>query len=247
MNELIEVNVNIIGAEEVNSVNARDIHSYLEVKTRFNDWIQRAIKKYDFIEDADYLVLKNEYELKGQMRVSKEYIVTMDMAKELAMLENNKKGKEVRRYFIKMEKEALKKISHEPNQNDLMGVVLELVKTQQKQTDVMIDLVQEMKEQKQTAPQMLQPLYINGRARSKIREEIKHKAREIADEMGVGTNIVAPSLWIELKKHFDVDDYQDLLQSQLKEVLEFIESFDAKKEGIDATLKAASFYKMPEI
>lgn len=96
MNDLIKITKSTIGAEVINSVNAREIHSYLEVKTRFNDWINRAIEKYDFIENNDYSILSN-----GNI---KDYIVTLDMAKELAMLENNEKGKETRKYFIEVEK-----------------------------------------------------------------------------------------------------------------------------------------------
>ena len=104
MQNIIKVTKNEIGNAELNSVNARDIHSYLEVKTRFNDWINRAISKYDFKENIDFYSFLS----KTSGRPEKEYIVTMDMAKELAMLENNPKGKETRKYFINCEKELQK-------------------------------------------------------------------------------------------------------------------------------------------
>lgn len=107
MQNIIKVTKNEIGNAELNSVNARDIHSYLEVKTRFNDWINRAISKYDFKENIDFTILKNEYAEKWEFSPT-EYIVTMDMAKELAMLENNPKGRETRKYFIACEKELQK-------------------------------------------------------------------------------------------------------------------------------------------
>ena len=107
MQNIIKVTKSEIGNAELNSVNARDVHSYLEVKTRFNDWINRAISKYDFKENIDYTVLKNEYAEKWEF-LPTEYIVTLDMAKELAMLENNPKGKETRKYFINCEKELQK-------------------------------------------------------------------------------------------------------------------------------------------
>jgi len=89
MQNIIQIQTNTIGTEEVNSVNARDIHTYLEVKIRFNDWIQRAIKKYDFEENLDYS--KMSINIQGAKKPITEYIVTLDMAKELSMLENNKK------------------------------------------------------------------------------------------------------------------------------------------------------------
>ena len=107
MTNIIKVTKNEIGNAELNSVNARDIHNYLQVNSKFADWIKRAISKYDFKENIDYVCfLKNEKA--GNNAISREYIVTMDMAKELAMLENNPKGKETRKYFINCEKELQK-------------------------------------------------------------------------------------------------------------------------------------------
>ena len=107
MTNIITITKNEIGNAELNSVNARDIHNYLQVNSKFADWIKRAIVKYDFKENIDFTVLKNEYAEKWEFSPT-EYIVTMDMAKELAMLENNPKGRETRKYFINCEKELQK-------------------------------------------------------------------------------------------------------------------------------------------
>lgn len=107
MTNIIKITKNEIGNAELNSVNARDIHNYLQVNSKFADWIKRAIVKYDFKENIDFTVLKNENAEKWEFSPT-EYIVTMDMAKELAMLENNPKGKETRKYFINCEKELQK-------------------------------------------------------------------------------------------------------------------------------------------
>ena len=96
MNDLIQITKNTINGAEINSANARDIHSYLEVNTKFADWIKRAIDKYDFIENQDYAILKNGNGNNAYI----DYIVTLEMGKELAMLENNPKGKEIRKQFI---------------------------------------------------------------------------------------------------------------------------------------------------
>jgi phage anti-repressor protein len=98
-----------IGNDEINSVSARDLHEKLQVKSRFNDWINNRVKKYGFVENEDFVwVTKNlvTHRENGQKGVSeyKDCIVTLDMAKELAMVENNEIGRTVRRYFIKVEK-----------------------------------------------------------------------------------------------------------------------------------------------
>ena len=103
MNDLIQITQTQINGAEVNSANAREIHEDLEVKTAFSHWIKRAIEKYDFIENQDYITFITD--VKSGKR---DYIVTMDMAKELSMLENNPRGKEYRKYFIAVEKQSRK-------------------------------------------------------------------------------------------------------------------------------------------
>lgn len=100
--EIVAVTKTEINGENVNSVNARDIHKYLQVKTKFADWVKRAIEKYGFEENKDFVVLKSGNGTNAFI----DYIVTMDMSKELCMIENNPKGKETRKYFIEKEKEV---------------------------------------------------------------------------------------------------------------------------------------------
>ena len=107
MNEIINITKTTINNEEINAVNARELHDRLGVKTRFNDWMQRRINEYGFEDGVDFTVLKNEYGKNGQFKPT-EYIISIDMAKELAMVENNERGREIRRYFIEVEKNARK-------------------------------------------------------------------------------------------------------------------------------------------
>ena len=106
---LIEIQKTQISGEEVNAVNSREIYEYLEVKTAYSNWIKRAIEKYDFVEDEDFTVSKNGIGTNAFIN----YIVTLDMAKELCMVSNTQKGKETRKYFIQVEKEANKPMSVE--------------------------------------------------------------------------------------------------------------------------------------
>ena len=100
MNDLIKITKSNIGAEVINSVNAREIHDYLEIKTPFSMWIKRAIEKYDFEDDQDFTTHKFVNGKATQI----DYIVSFDMAKELCLVEPNEKGKETRKYFIEVEK-----------------------------------------------------------------------------------------------------------------------------------------------
>lgn len=100
----------VLGNEQQLGVNARDVHSALEVKSDFSHWINRRIKQCKFEEGYDFikLVKKNERENQGlsNWQEAVEYIISLDMAKHLGMMERNEKGHEMRKYFIEQEKIA---------------------------------------------------------------------------------------------------------------------------------------------
>ena len=101
MNELIPLQPQTINGNAVETVSARELHEFLESKRQFADWIKNRISEYDFIENQDFVTFSQNNE-KG--RPSQEYHITLDMAKELSMVERNEKGKQARTYFIECEK-----------------------------------------------------------------------------------------------------------------------------------------------
>jgi len=110
VNELIKVKKN----NTINGliVNARDLHVFLDAKQDFSNWLKGRIKKYGFIENVDYV--RSFFDMNGnQIHLSKidnvrihriEYGITLDVAKELGMVQNNERGRQIRRYFIEIEK-----------------------------------------------------------------------------------------------------------------------------------------------
>ena len=106
MKELIKIQTNEVGE---NCVSARELHEGLEIKSRFNDWIINRIKKYGFEENTDYTKILVQCK-RGQNEY--DYIITVDMGKELCMVENNELGRQFRRYFIESEKK-LKQVTKE--------------------------------------------------------------------------------------------------------------------------------------
>lgn len=100
-NELIPITAASIGDQQ-QGVNARDLHAFLEVKAKFADWIKNRISDFDFQENQDYLAVSKILENGGR---TKEYLLTLNMAKELSMVERNEKGKQARQYFIQCEKQ----------------------------------------------------------------------------------------------------------------------------------------------
>ena len=97
-----------IGERETNIVSARALHGALGVGRMFAHWIKDRITEYEFVENQDYVIACQNWQAKtrgGHNR--KDYHLTINMAKELAMVERNEQGRAIRRYFIQCE-EALR-------------------------------------------------------------------------------------------------------------------------------------------
>lgn len=107
-NELVKITQTKFGADEVNAVNARDLHKALDSKKDFSSWIKARIDKLGLVENRDYGVFTQMGENLYGGRPAKEYVVPIDIAKHLAMIEMTDKGRQVREYFIECEKKLKK-------------------------------------------------------------------------------------------------------------------------------------------
>lgn len=89
-------------------IDARLLHQRLNTGYPFSRWISTRIREYGFIRNEDYVQNFSEIRSINGLggRKPLNYYLTVDMAKELAMLERNEVGKRIRRYFIEVEKEA---------------------------------------------------------------------------------------------------------------------------------------------
>ena len=85
MNELISLQPH---DTLIQAVSARELHAFLQSRQQFADWIKNRIADYDFVENQDFVTFSENYE-KGRPRL--EYALTLDMAKELSMVERNEK------------------------------------------------------------------------------------------------------------------------------------------------------------
>ncbi len=105
MDELIKITTNEVGEP---TVLGRELHEFLGVTTRYNDWFPRMVE-YGFTEGKDFNLLKNEQvRFEGNREVTRElldHLLTIDMAKELAMIQRTERGKQARQYFIQVEKD----------------------------------------------------------------------------------------------------------------------------------------------
>ena len=177
-----------IGAE-INSADARELHTFLNSEQEFANWIKNRITQYGFTENQDYII-KTTY---TGRRPRKEYFITLNMAKELCMVENNAKGKEARQYLIKCEQElqALK-FSHYVNRiADLNAVLIDNAKRHKREingyksqlkqhNDKIVVLKHEL--EKASNPRPSDPIYAQIKAERDYYKERYKKLSQSKDE-----------------------------------------------------------------
>lgn len=149
MKDLIKIEIN---ENQEPIVNGRELYQVLEIKTPYTQWFDR-MKEYGFAENIDFVSLSQNCEKPQGGRPEINHAIKLDMAKEIAMIQRNEKGKEVRQYFIQVEKDfnspekimarALKIAENRLN-------ILQLENTQQKQ------LIGELKPKADYLDQILQ-------------------------------------------------------------------------------------------
>ena len=130
---LIPVFNGLIQNQPVQLCNARELHAFVKSKQEYATWIKNRINEYGFIQDEDYLVITE----RTNGRPRKEYHITLDMGKELGMVERNERGRQIRQYFIRCERtlkalqqpqqlalpEPEKKFTREFTEHDLQQLV----------------------------------------------------------------------------------------------------------------------------
>lgn len=117
MTNLVKVFEYPITDDFVQSCSARDLHDFLQVKRDFSNWIKGRIREYGFTPGEDFEVFAKSGENSLGGRPTTEYYLTLDMAKELAMVEKNEVGRKVRKYFIEVEKQATKELERRANRS----------------------------------------------------------------------------------------------------------------------------------
>jgi phage anti-repressor protein len=112
---LVPVFVGTMQGQSVQLCDARTLHTFMVVLRDFSNWIKGRIRKFGFVNGVDFISISRSPELaSGNRGASIDYHLTLDMAKELSMVENNAKGREARRYFIACEKQVQAALTAHP-------------------------------------------------------------------------------------------------------------------------------------
>ena len=185
MNELITLQPQTINGNAVETVSARELHEFLQSKQDFATWIKNRISEYDFVENQDFIKLHKKMELSKTGQMGIEYYITLDMAKELSMVERNEKGKQARKYFIECEKKLKEQTTPQPVQpigeaeDKLRTIILALEHT------TLSDVAKETAII--TSAETLTGISIGYRPQI---EQTTYSAKELGDVLGISANRV---------------------------------------------------------
>ncbi|WP_208541289.1 antA/AntB antirepressor family protein [Bartonella capreoli] len=149
MEALIAIHNNTINQEPVQTVNARELHAFLEIGKDFSTWIKDRIGQYEFEEGKDFIKTQDLRSPKLGSAKSRavlviNYHLTLDMAKELAMVERNEKGKQARQYFIECERKAKQVTTPQidySNPQVMLGVFTHLKNENERKDHVIAQLI----------------------------------------------------------------------------------------------------------
>ena len=212
MKELIK----ITEKEGQQLVDARELHEFLGNKRQFADWIKQRINQYGFIENEDFSI-SQICEKGGRPRT--DYIITVDMAKQLSMVENNEKGNQARKYFIQCEKK-LKEVLQDPY-NRLSPELKAIFQIDQKQQEIEtklnnleenmplfnIDCEELQSKVKKIATKVLggykSPAYLDKSIRSKVYSDIQG----------------------QLRREFGLKSYKAIRRKELGQALNIVENY----------------------
>lgn len=139
----------IINYDDKKAVSARVLHQFLESKREFATWMKDRIKKYGLVENQDYAVFDEIVNNPNGGRPLIEYALSIDCAKELAMVEGNAKGKQARQYFIECEKK-LKESTKPLSQLEILQQSVQMLVEQEKRLESVENEVKLIKAQTTT-------------------------------------------------------------------------------------------------
>ena len=207
MDNLILIQKIQIGAESVNSVNARDLHKTLEVKKAFTTWISSALDNAGAIDGEDYLRLKSSLEGSGYKF---DYIITTDMSKHIAMMSKVPKAKEVRDYFIKVEKQSQRVLSTSEQ--------ITLLAQGHQEVDKRLNVLEH---------QVNNDIPLSSAQKHNIKQKVNVLVYQLKNNHNLHDDFIPKCysrVWKKVKNHFIVSSYMEIPKSKFDELVRVVDT-----------------------
>ena len=214
--------IKIIEREGRQLVSGRELHEFLEIKTKYKDWFPRMVE-YGFEEDIDYIMVAQKRatnNLKNPVTTVIDHAISIDMAKEISMIQRTEKGKAARQYFINCEKKLkeVKKLSP----MELMELQFKALKEQEEkiiQVENKVDKLEEDMPLFQIDCKEIQALV------RKKGIEVLGGYRSIAYNNNSLRGKVYSDIQHQIRREFGVVRYEAIKRSQLEMAKEIISNY----------------------
>lgn len=201
----------LIKISENNLVSARELHTFLESKERFSKWFER-MKEFGFEENEDFTsVQKSTLVNNGAKKELNDFAISIDMAKEISMIQRNEKGKQARKYFIECER-----VLKAPTELDLIistAKQMKAVKSDIARLENKFDSVVTLESSKQIKLQRAISARVYYRFGLNVDADIKQRKKYFANA------------YRDLKNKFGVASYKDVKVSEFDSAIEFIKNW----------------------
>lgn len=214
-NELIKITQD----ENGNSVvSGRDLHDFLEVGTPYDKWFPRMCE-YGFYEEIDFSTFLSE-STGGRPRT--DHALTLDMAKEISMIQRTEKGKQARKYFIEVEKAYKEQYRLPQTPEEKLALTMEVTTRLNKRIGKIEEDLEDIKNKQE----------IDSTQRYKLKKARNRKAVEVLNGKQSNayqdkklTRKVFRALERELKDEFTISRYEDLRRDGFDSAIEFINNW----------------------
>lgn len=220
-NELIKITKDDNGNSVVSG---RDLHEFLEVNTQYTKWFNR-MAEYGFTENVDFAVIvKNVYDEKvfGGVRKITDHAMTLDMAKEISMIQRTDKGKQARQYFIEVEKAFKEQYRLPQTPEEKLALTMEVTTRINKRLGKVEEKIIEIENKQEINSDQRYKLWIT---RNRKAVEVLGGKDSNAYQDKKLTRKVFRALERELKDEFTISRYEDLRRDEFDSAIEFINNW----------------------
>lgn len=220
-NELIKITKD---DNENSVVSGRELHEFLEVKTPYRVWFPRMVE-YGFAENVDFAVMyKNVHDdtAFGGRRVITDHALTLDMAKEISMIQRTEKGKQARQYFIEVEKAFKEQYRLPQTPEEKLALTMEVTTRINKRLGKVEEKIIEIENKQEINSDQRYKLWVT-RNRKAV-EVLGGKESDAYQDKSL-TRKVFRALERDLKDNFTISRYEDLRRDEFDSAIKFIENW----------------------
>lgn len=218
MEELIKITKDEQG---VSVVSGRDLHEFLGINTEYKKWFKR-MTEYGFTENADFVRVTQKCHTPGGIQNITDHAITLDMAKEISMIQRTDKGKQARQYFIEVEKEFRKQCELPQTPEEKLELTMQVTTRINKRLGKVEKDIDEIKNKSEIDSDQRYKLWV---ARNKKAVKTLGGKNSNAYKNKILSRRVFRALEREFKEAFVISRYEDLKKENFDKAIDFIDNW----------------------